>query len=1001
MNIINTTAGYVQLIEERNPNVTHEIPYGKLWVSYKEPETVTILWNSTNTISRMSTLASNLQVNGTVYSYAALQGMLINLISVGSGGGAGGFEVRVVSSLPARGENGVIYLVGSSAPYDEYLWIESSRTFEKIGSSAIDLTDYYTKDEVDDLLEDIEDELSDVVKFNDEDNIELREGTKILGVASDTTEHEIIGLNEYDISGTTYNQVEVGSETIHLNLNTNNDPNYDIHITVDTPQGKKIIAYTDDSNSSSPFKNLPMEEADKIDIKAGDAFYYYESGQKIILVSMTDQTDFWVGNFDYNKFYIAQEESASSNNYAHKIRASTFVDFKDLVDLNIYNFTTSVVTVSMPTNLYTVQPSENTYLLTNYENTQNFGYIYTTEDSNGGQMWFEDNMGVLHRIITNGVYQPALTFTLIDSNNQPIEESGDILEFSWSDSTNSITIENQTQGYTETYMVHLANNQSSINPGLSAYASFYTDFGDAYQNDEQYRGIKNGQWAVIPVAQNMIDDSNFDATDKALSAKRVGNIEVKQAVDKDEYVVVEVQASTNGEGYVTGDQININGVDVTVKEEDLSSDWSTVTFPATTNRYGIATDGKGKWIIVNNGNTADVSTDNGATWSTFTFPTSADRYGIATDGNGTWIATRSSGNIADISTDNGVTWNEFTFLTSAARYGIATDGNGKWIAIRVNNTNIADISIDNGVTWSEFTFPATTNRYGIATDGNGKWITSRVSNTNIADISIDNGVTWSTFTFPATANRYGIATDGNGKWIAVRTTGNIADVSTDNGVTWSEFNFSTSIGRLGIATDGKGKWIIVNNGNTADISTNIIKANTYLTPDNILEKYNTDPAGTNLPATGGSGTGLNANISTSYSANPNGQLIDSTIKYVSASDELITESALDYYLNNLPSPPIPVISLYAHQISLTTMGNREVITVVDSDSTPFASVSDIIGRLIPNSGNRFPCTGESSVQGILMSLVNNSGNARLQGFNGVIISDMLSTIYGDDVRLIG
>ncbi len=834
MNIINTTAGYVQLIEERNPNVTHEIPYGKLWVSYKEPETVTILWNSTNTISRMSTLASNLEVNGTVYSYAALQGMLINLISVGSGGGAGGFEVRVVSTLPAIGENGVIYLVGSSAPYDEYLWIESSRTFEKIGSSAIDLTDYYTKDEVDDLLEDIEDELSDVVKFNDEDNIELREGTKILGVASDTTEHEIIGLNEYDISGTTYNQVEVGSETIHLNLNTNNDPNYDIHITVDTPQGKKIIAYTDDSNSSSPFKNLPMEEADKIDIKAGDAFYHYESGQKIILVSMTDQTDFWVGNLDYNKFYIAQEESASSNNYAHKIRASTFVDFKDLVDLNIYNFTTSVVTVSMPTNLYTAQPSENTYLLTNYENTQNFGYIYTTEDSNGGQMWFEDNMNVQHRIITDGVYQPAFTFTLMDSNNQPIEESGDILEFSWSDSTNSIMIENQTQGYTETYMVHLANNQSSINPGLSAYASFYTDFGDAYQNDDQYRGIKNGQWAVIPAAQNMIDDSNFDATDKALSAKRVGDIEVKQAVDKNEYVVVEVQASTNGEGYVTGDQININGVDVTVKEEDLS-----------------------------------------LVWTTFDFPISTSRRGIATDGNGTWIAVRSSGNIADISTDNGATWSEFTFPTSANRYGIATDGNGKWIGIRVNNEILADVS------------------------------------------------------------------------------------------------------------------------------TNIIKANTYLTPDNILEKYNTDPAGTNLPATGGSGTGLNANISTSYSANPNGQLIDSTIKYVSASDELITESALDYYLNNLPSPPIPVISLYAHQISLTTMGNREVITVVDSDSTPFASVSDIIGRLIPNSGNRFPCTGESSVQGILMSLVNDSRGARLQGFNGVVMSDILNTIDGDDVRLIG
>lgn len=60
--------------------------------------------------------------------------------------GISGIEFVVVQTLPQSGESGVIYLVpnGESAGtdiYDEYIWY--SNRYEKIGSTNIDLSDYW------------------------------------------------------------------------------------------------------------------------------------------------------------------------------------------------------------------------------------------------------------------------------------------------------------------------------------------------------------------------------------------------------------------------------------------------------------------------------------------------------------------------------------------------------------------------------------------------------------------------------------------------------------------------------------------------------------------------------------------------------------------------------------------------------------------------------------------------------------------------------------------
>ena len=64
-----------------------------------------------------------------------------------------GFDFLVVDQLPDKGEAGHIYLVphqqGDKNIYDEYIWVQDSNNFELIGTTEIDLSNYYTKEESD------------------------------------------------------------------------------------------------------------------------------------------------------------------------------------------------------------------------------------------------------------------------------------------------------------------------------------------------------------------------------------------------------------------------------------------------------------------------------------------------------------------------------------------------------------------------------------------------------------------------------------------------------------------------------------------------------------------------------------------------------------------------------------------------------------------------------------------------------------------------------------
>ena len=84
---------------------------------------------------------NNQLTNGAGYQTASeVQTAINSAIS-----GITGIDFQEVASLPATGTKGVIYLVSNSGTgtniYDEYIWV--TNRFEKIGTTEIDLSNYY------------------------------------------------------------------------------------------------------------------------------------------------------------------------------------------------------------------------------------------------------------------------------------------------------------------------------------------------------------------------------------------------------------------------------------------------------------------------------------------------------------------------------------------------------------------------------------------------------------------------------------------------------------------------------------------------------------------------------------------------------------------------------------------------------------------------------------------------------------------------------------------
>lgn len=129
-------------ISEVNTNLTSEI--------------TTVNTNLTNEISQIKTvnipnaikesIIDSLDSTATDKALSANQGNILKTMI----GNLANLRIEVVTELPSTGEVNVIYLVKKAGTnpdvHDEYIYVEN--TWEKIGNTEVDLSNYYTKEQV-------------------------------------------------------------------------------------------------------------------------------------------------------------------------------------------------------------------------------------------------------------------------------------------------------------------------------------------------------------------------------------------------------------------------------------------------------------------------------------------------------------------------------------------------------------------------------------------------------------------------------------------------------------------------------------------------------------------------------------------------------------------------------------------------------------------------------------------------------------------------------------
>lgn len=127
------------------------VPKNRVWVHYNT-DTVTFLLierYDNEGICLLTTKAEDLEINGTTYTYQ----QLLDGEGISDLFSPMGLSYEVVEELPETGEEGIIYLLpNEDDTYTEYIWVSDIQDFEIIGTTDVDLANYYTKSEVDALI---------------------------------------------------------------------------------------------------------------------------------------------------------------------------------------------------------------------------------------------------------------------------------------------------------------------------------------------------------------------------------------------------------------------------------------------------------------------------------------------------------------------------------------------------------------------------------------------------------------------------------------------------------------------------------------------------------------------------------------------------------------------------------------------------------------------------------------------------------------------------------
>ena len=140
------------------------------------------------------------------------------------------FELKIVDALPLQGQRMVLYLVPKTSAsgdniYDEYIWIESTSSFEIVGSTTVDLSDYATKDELN-------------LKVGNDEFVGMNDLTKTLTAKAKVSSFTTLGLNAIG-SNSTYQPTPINSGASHWSSNATSG--LKIYIAFDKPTNVNAI----------------------------------------------------------------------------------------------------------------------------------------------------------------------------------------------------------------------------------------------------------------------------------------------------------------------------------------------------------------------------------------------------------------------------------------------------------------------------------------------------------------------------------------------------------------------------------------------------------------------------------------------------------------------------------------------------------------------------------------------------------------------------------------
>lgn len=151
MRYINTTNDNITFTDVDGRVVI--VPKNRVYTHFKN-DTITFLLverYDKEGICLFTTLAEDLQINGVTYTYE----QLLNGEGTGDMFSPTGLIIKLVDELPASGEQSTIYLIANDkGSFTEYLWLEETSKWEELGDvSKIDLSNYFTKSEINDMFD--------------------------------------------------------------------------------------------------------------------------------------------------------------------------------------------------------------------------------------------------------------------------------------------------------------------------------------------------------------------------------------------------------------------------------------------------------------------------------------------------------------------------------------------------------------------------------------------------------------------------------------------------------------------------------------------------------------------------------------------------------------------------------------------------------------------------------------------------------------------------------